>query len=325
MSGEIPPAEAKASLAGTLTDAADLYRRAGVFDRALPPCEEALKLWEEVTKAPATAYTASAPGFLADAYVLLGRIKARLGQDEEAEKALAEGLTRPRALFKASPASVAQQGLTARAAREYGDFLLMRGKLVEAAEPHELDLDLTRALLQTPEIVSVESELSDVYYRSATLALKRGDRAGAAKLYRKCLDLRLAVAEARPADPRQPIRVANARARCGQHAEAAAPMEAMAAKYKDDPYVVRQASFNLALSAGAVSDGRPDDKLTADEKKLRDKYADLALTLIEDLVGRLGYKDVVQLRTDPDLDAVRDHPRFRAVVKRLEAAGAKKP
>ena len=323
LSGEIPPAEARASLAGTLADTADLYRRAGVFDRALPPAEESLKLWEEVVKLPTTAYTASAPQALAEAYVLLGRIKARLGKDDEAEEALAEGVDRHRKALQAAPGNVTQQVFTARAAREYGDFLLMRGKLAEATPPHEWDLELTRGLLRTPEIMLAESELSDAYYRSATLALKKGDRPAAEKLYRRCLGLRLEVAESRRNEPRQLIRVANAQARCGQHVEAAAAMETLAAKFKDNPYEVRQAAFNLSLCAGAVSAGRPDAELTAAEKALRDRYADRALTLLEDLVGRLRFADVVQLKTDPDLDDIRSAPRFRALVQKLEAA--KKP
>ena len=60
-------------------------------------------------------------------------------------------------------------------------------------------------------------------------------------------------------------------------------------------------------------------------KAPRGTYADRALLLIEDLVARFGDRDVVQLKTDPDLDPIRDDPRFRAVVKKLEAATLRKP
>lgn len=320
---EIPPAEAKIALANTLMDTADLYRRVSYSDRALPLCEEARTLLDEVVKAPVTPYTTNAPLLLAETYVMLGRILTNLGRDQDAEKALVEGTNRHRTLHKASPGNALQQGLAARAARELGDFLLMRGKLDEATPHHEGDLELTRGLLQAPEILSAQSELSDVYYRSATLLLKKGDRPGSDKLYRKCLDLRLAVAEGKPKDDRQTIRVANAQARCGMHAEVAASMGVLADTFKDDNYAVRQAAFNFAICVDSIAAGRPDEKLSIEEKKLREDYKNRSLTLLEDLVRRLNYVNVVQLKTDPDLDAIRPDPRFQALVKKLEVA--KKP
>ena len=118
--------------------------------------------------------------------------------------------------------------------------------------------------------------------------------------------------------------VANAQARCGLHAEAFRSMETLVANNPDVRFAVRQAAFNIAICPDAVQAGRPDDKLTPTEKALRDKYADRALTLLEDLVNRLAYKDVVQLKTDPDLDAVRADPRFKAILDKLEK-GAIKP
>jgi len=320
---EIPPAEAKIALANTLMDTADLFRRLSLFDRALPIAEEAITLLEEVVKAPVTPYTKDAPLLLAEAYVLLGRIEAHRGRDPIAEKALLEGVNRHRALHKASPGNVLQQGFAARAARELGDFLLMRGKLAEATPYHEQDLDLTRGLLLAPEILSAQSELSDVYYRSATLRLKKGDRAGSDKLYRKCLDLRLAVADAKPSDDRQPIRVANAQARCGLHGEAASAMSSLAEMFPDDSFVIRQAAFNLAICVESVAAGRPDETLSDAERKRLDEYRDYSLTLLEALVNRLKFTNVVQLKTDPDLDAIRSDPRFQALVKKLESR--KKP
>ena len=87
---------------------------------------------------------------------------------------------------------------------------------------------------------------------------------------------------------------------------------------------MRQAAFNIAICPDAVQASRPDDKLTPAEKALRDKYADRALTLLEDLVNRLEYTDLVQLKTDPDLDAVRADRRFKAILDKLEK-GAVKP
>jgi hypothetical protein len=100
-------------------------------------------------------------------------------------------------------------------------------------------------------------------------------------------------------------------------------MSSLAEMFQDDPFVLRQAAFTLAICVDSVAAGRPDEKLSDGQKKRRDEYRDRSLSLLEALVNRLRFTNVVQLKTDPDLDAVRSDPRFQALVKKLETA--KKP
>ena len=324
--GEIPPAEAKQSLAGTLFEVAETYIGTHQFGDAFKACDEALRLRKEVVNDKTTPYTRGAARLCAASYIQLGIIQAKRGKDAEAEGALAEGVTAFRKLVEQAPDDLRLRAAAARAYREFGDFLLMRNRLTDATPYHEWDLDLSRRLLQTPEILAAQVALADVYYRSATLALKKGDRKAAGTLYRKCLELREQVAAARPGDGLAVIRVANARARCGDHAVAAKLMEGLLAKFKDgNAKVLIETACNLGLCADAVEAGRPDDKLTDEERALRDKYRDRALTALEALVTRFKYTDVVKLKTDPDLDPIRGDPRFQAVLRRLEPPGAGKP
>src|SRR5262249_32691612 len=151
-------------------------------------------------------------------------IQTKRGQDQAAEQALTEAANRFLDLTKPKADDLALRSVAARAARDLGDFLLMRNRLDEASPWYERDLTLTRALLTGAEILSVQSQLSDVYYRTATAALKRGDRKTADGYYHKCLDLRQGVLEVRPGDARSRMRVANAQARCGQSEPAAKTM-----------------------------------------------------------------------------------------------------
>jgi serine/threonine-protein kinase len=315
-SGEIPPVEARQSLAATLLDLADVYRRTQQFDQALAACEESLALWNEVVQQPGTTYTASARQSLAEAHLLLGRVQARRGKDAEAERAMTDAVTAYRGMLEKDPGNVVIQVAAARAYRELGDFFLMRNRLKDAAPYHEWDLAISRGLLRTPEILTAQSDLSDVYYRSATLLLKGGDRAGAEDLYRKCLDLRATVAEVRT-DDLSVVRVANAQARCAMHLEATRTMNRILAGNAGKLGAHLLGAMVFAICSDAVAGGRHDDELTPDEKALRQMYADRAVMLIEDL-ARAGYRDVVKLRTDPDLDGVRADPRFQAIISRLE-------
>jgi tetratricopeptide (TPR) repeat protein len=317
-SGEIPPAAAKQSLAGTLTDIAETYRRMLKFADALPVVEEALKLQSEAVKESADA--ALAKQKLADAHVLAGKIRRGLDDEKGAEADFRAAAAIFDGLASKDTPNLLLRVAAARAAREVGDFLLMRDRLDEAAPFHVRDLDLNKSLLTTAEVLTVQNELGDAYYRSATLALKRGMRDEAAKLYKKCLDLRQAVAEARSTHLTQ-MKLANVRARVGDHKAAAAVSEDLLRADVNNVNTVYNVMCNIALCADAVAAGRPVEHLSPPERELRQKYVDRAFVLMTALVGpRYRYTDVVKLRTDPDLDPIRGEPRFDELLKKAAAA-----
>jgi tetratricopeptide (TPR) repeat protein len=319
-SSEIPLQERQQSLADIRYEMADTRRRMLQFDEALPLCEEALALRKTVAAAPVTPYTRGIARKLAESFAQLGQIQTKRGQDQAAEQALTEAANRFLDLTKQKADDLALRSAAAKAVRDLGDFLLMRNRLDEASPWYEKDLSLTRSLLTGPEILAAQSQLSDVYYRSATAALKRGEGKTADVYYHKCLDLRLGQLEVRPNDVRSRMRVANAQARCGETEPAAKTMLELRAKFRDDSNLAFETVCVLGMCADAVRTGRPADQLTAEEKTQRDNYLEQALTELEDLVGRLKYTDVVTLKTDPDLDALRDQPRFQKVITTLGAA-----
>jgi tetratricopeptide (TPR) repeat protein len=312
--GEIPPIEAKQSVAGTLYQIADVHRRTQKFADAVAPGEEALALRREVANAPPTPYTTGAERNLAESLVQLGLIYTALATDAKAEPYLKEAADR---LAKLAAADPSDQGLmlqAARAAREYGDFLIMRDHLADAKSRYDGDLALMKKILGLPELVLLQSESSDVYYRTATVALKRGDRTTAVADYRRCRDIRQMLADAVPANDGFQSRLANAVARCGDHATAAGIMEKLLAKgpVRD----LFNSACNFALCADAVRNGRPMTSLSDDDKKLFDRYRGEAIALLEKLVAS-GFKDGVKLATDPDLELLRDEPKFIALLGRL--------
>jgi hypothetical protein len=67
-----------------------------------------------------------------------------------------------------------------------------------------------------------------------------------------------------------------------------------------------QAVSVLALCGGAAQ---------GDERK---KYQAEAIAGLSVLVDKMGFKNVARLKTDPDLDPLRDDPAFRAIIMRLD-------
>lgn len=319
VSGEIPVAETKQSLAGTLYDIAETFRRMQQPGIALPTCEEALDLRKEVARMPATPYTGNATRNVADSQLQEARIHEKLGDDRRAESAYNWAAQIFQELVQKQPGDLTLRLAATRAVRDYGDFLLMRGRLAEAATFYKNDLDWTRGMLATNEVLSFQSELSDSYYRTATLALKKGDREAAADQYRRCLQMRQMVAEARPTDDRSKMRVVNAQARCGQHEAASAGMAALLKAHPKDAYYCIEGACNFAICADAVADGRENDKMSQAERDIRRRYLDRALGEMQTLVEELNYVDAVRLKTDPDLDALRGEQKFAELVKVVEA------
>ena len=94
------------------------------------------------SKAPSTAYLATAAQALADVEVQQGRILARLGKGEAAMKALEDATARYRKIVAEKPGNIAVQIAAARAYRELGDYLLMNGKIDPATKYEIKDLGL---------------------------------------------------------------------------------------------------------------------------------------------------------------------------------------
>jgi hypothetical protein len=63
--------------------------------------------------------------------------------------------------------------------------------------------------------------------------------------------------------------------------------------------------------------GKDKACLTVAEKGERQQYADQAMEVLRQAVSH-GYKDLVHLRSDPELDPLRSHADFEKLVAELE-------
>src|SRR5262249_7593493 len=142
------------------------------------------------------------------------------------------------------------------------------------------------------------------YYRGATLALKQGREGTAAELYGRCRGLWGEVAEVNPSS-RNKLALGLVQARLGDHESAAVFAPALLAGPQFSPGDGVEAVSVLALCGGAASG------------EARRAYYAEAIAGLKILVDKLGYRNVARLKTDPDLDPIRDEPEFQAVVDRL--------
>jgi eukaryotic-like serine/threonine-protein kinase len=157
-----------------------------------------------------------------------------------------------------------------------------------------------------PNNVEPKRQLSQTLYFEATAALQAGDAEGAKTGYRRCLEIRRALAN----DPNvkgSEIDVIVALARCGEHAEAAKRADALVATPPRDENIYIHAAGGFALSAGAAS---------ADATLAR-QYTDKAVACLRAGIKR-GWANVVSLETDPDFEPIRKDSRFQELVAELK-------
>jgi serine/threonine protein kinase len=174
-----------------------------------------------------------------------------------------------------------------------------------------------------PENAVLKGDVAMAHYFVATAFLRMGEREIAEKHYRDCLKLRRQLMDrAGGGDLRIPkINLMVALARCGEHEEASRLAASLIERPPNNPHDYFQAACGYALCAGAVSRGRPVSKLSPDQASLVRRYTDQAFAALRQ-ARAAGWRSVVDLELDPDLDPIRSDPGFAPLLDEFRQAGA---
>jgi tetratricopeptide (TPR) repeat protein len=286
-SKELTPAETRLSLAETL-------QTLGRHTEAYAVRAEALKL-EPNDKAREK---------LAESCFVLARAAADPG---EKRRRWLECITLREALLAGQPDNLALKERLAFALGQLGDLELFAGNTGEARKLYGRHLALSSELAAPNEVLTLQRRLGLAYYRRATAALRAGDRAASERDFRECLRQRELVAREQPKLLDAVIELMLARARCGQHAEAAATAVRLHKAAGKNVRVLFQAACGYALSSEAAGRATP----------LGQEYRTKALGIIHEMLAA-GYADRGELEHDPDLDPIRDDSGFREALAKLK-------
>jgi hypothetical protein len=88
---------------------------------------------------------------------------------------------------------------------------------------------------------------------------------------------------------------------------------------KDSSYLF-QVACGYALAAAGVGHGKSERKISSEERAQRQRYLDLALESLRQATAK-GYEDIRSLRTEPDLDPLRQEPGFQQLLRESGAPG----
>ena len=184
------------------------------------------------------------------------------------------------------------------------DARLRRGKAADAWKDYGTALTCARAALAAdPTSLSRQDLLARTCDRLGHAAeLLPDHRAEAAGHYQEALRLREGLRKEEPNDLLLEAAYALSLARCGHADRAAEEAADLNCRAIDDNEVLLLVAGCFARCAAAAPD-----------EAARRRYAGQAVAALADAVGQ-GYKDAVVLRTEPDLEAVRAEPAYRALL-----------
>jgi serine/threonine-protein kinase len=249
---------------------------------------------------------------LARMYVLVGGLEFGQGNVKAAEELGTRAVEIRRQLADATPDDAQRQRDLAGARLRLGGLYLRTGRPEQAAREYRPAADaLDQVAKEDPKNVHLQEDLARARYDEGTAALRWGDGPRAAEKFAASLKIREALA-GKSQDVSVQKELMLSLARCGEDRRAADIARRLREKYGDDAGQLYDVACCYAICAGPA---------TANAKA-RTQYRDLALDVLEQAVER-GYRDAGNMETDPDLDAVRDEPRVKELLKKLRAPAPK--
>jgi tetratricopeptide (TPR) repeat protein len=248
---------------------------------------------------------------VAVAYLKLGSVTLRLGETEVARAYRRKSQDCFERLAAADPENVQAQVDLAAAYGTSGNAEMQARAYAEAAGYFKRGVTLLRQL-------KAQGKLNDQPVYQNWLRTQQNRLSLCETAERAIDDLDFALGQ--PAAQAKELLVirASALAARGRHADAAATAEKLRELAPVDGTTLYNVACCYALCVSGVAPGKAPDKLSADEAAARGRYTTRALVNLTEAVGR-GYKDMVQMESDPDLAAIRSEREYQQSVERLRA------
>ncbi len=134
--------------------------------------------------------------------------------------------------------------------------------------------------------------------------------------FAECLKLREAVLAADPENTGKQMQLAPSQARCGRVEAAARATDTLRSSLYPNPGTLFRLACSYTLCAQALKDGTADIAADGDREALAERYLNAALDALREAVAH-GYKDPCELRSHPDLAALRQDAGFDSLLDGL--------
>jgi eukaryotic-like serine/threonine-protein kinase len=277
---------------GHLAEARELYRK---------------EIDARASLSPAMANQWDCRRELAGLYSQLGSVNARAGDRDEAQRYYDQCAELREQFARERPDAWSVQNDLGLSYNHQASMRFPLGRDAKAAiEFHRKALAVFRKRAQAdPSDLDNKRTLGITLYYEATCVLHSGDKIGADAGYHECLKIFRELAN-EPMVKKPQAELMLALARCGEHAKAAEIAEKLVETPPKDEglYVESARGFALAAAAAAGDAGRVQH------------YIDRALECLREAKKR-GWKDVVGIESDTDLEPIRNQPAFQTLLTEL--------
>jgi serine/threonine-protein kinase len=306
LSAKLNPAQVRQDLAESYTRVGVIFLRLGEPAKARDYFQEALTLRQEMAASAGSDPAAQLD--VARSFNALGEVEFRARRWSEARMRFQEALDRCERVHQEHATIPRYQFELANTLGNFGVFELRTGDLEGAEQHFARYLALMKGLADAdPKNALYQRYLGLANYRMATLAGRRKDAATAERCNLACLEIRQRLADADRNNERRQMELMLVLPRCGKGAQAAAFADKVLASPTVDSEALAEIAQCLAQCAVSASDPPP----------LGASCADRAIEALNQAVAK-GFKDVVILETEPDLDTLRQHAGFQALLAKLK-------
>lgn len=208
--------------------------------------------------------------------------------------------------------------MLAVAQSKVGTAQLLAGKIKEANESYQSAVEILRRVhKEDPKDARVKLSLSYYLYYLATSYFMLDDQKKASALFEECLTIRRDLAKADPRSSSRLIELMLTLARCGKHTEAVAIAERLHRVFGKNAGKLVQIASGYGLAAWGLATPDKVQKLTEEQKKLREQYLSKGLKAVQAAV-KYGFNSVSALKVDPDPAPLRKLPEMNKLIADLE-------
>lgn len=255
-------------------------------------------------------------------YEKIGETYYRLGQKEAAQDYFNRALALRKRLLENGQGDPLLLHDMSLCHRRLGDALLMFvGDTAAALDNYkEAFTIIEQRFKDDPEDVQNKQDLATVHYQLATAYRRLGEEEAAKSHFAKCLAMREPMAR----DPETKLSLMAylvALACADREQEAVKLADELISIPPQDAQIYFQAACGYSLAADSVA-RRAGEKPSDEDSAAIKTYLGKSLAALE-AGSQRGWRDVISLETDPDLDAVRKAPEFKPLVEKMRQANEK--
>ena len=242
-------------------------------------------------------------------FTLVGGVEGRLRNTTTREQYYGKALTIAEERYKAQPGDNDRKHWLAFAHERIGDMLLRTNKATDAAVEFTTAAQLFKKVADSdPKNVDAQADLSRTLYSQGLAAERIGDKTGAARYFEASLEIRTRRVSLNSETYVQKDLMVTL-AHTGNTQEAVQLAAAVQTKLPKDPGTLVDVANCFAVASAAMTDATAD-------RETHDCYVAKALETLKQAIDA-GYGDKVNLETEPDLDALRNRPEFKAMIGAL--------